>query len=306
MARIRLLARVGAHVACQLGRTHEATPAQHLERDKAASLHNNQGTWRYSACKGELLLAVERLAGHQVAPHKVGLEVDGLCAAVAAQRTLVWPLACMGAEVARELGRTCKNSLTHMTSTIPPDGRQSGTALEAAHPQPTTTALTHLQGENRENMVGTSVGTLPRVGPQVDGQLRGGLAVLATEAAAVVVALVVGRNIVKGRKKMAGWRVTYECGDRMGFSWRRVAHVQAGHGLCHQSQGHASVAAECLQETKQATVSTATQQKSRIAHSHHEALSSKTPLVPQLPAAASPNTLVLRPRGAQHVRPLQG
>lgn len=176
-AHVRLLPRVDAVVAHELRGPLEglaahgagAVPAQqglpahtrphltplhpqHLERDKAASLHNNQGTWRYSACKGELLLAVERLAGHQVAPHKVGLEVDGLCAAVAAQRTLVWPLACMGAEVARELGRTCKNSLTHMTSTIPPDGRQSGTALEAAHPQPTTTALTHLQGENRENM----------------------------------------------------------------------------------------------------------------------------------------------------------
>ena len=82
----------------------------------------------------------------------MGLEVDGLSAAVAAQRALVRPLARVGAEVAREFGRTCKNSLTHRTSTIPPDGRQSGTALEAAHPQPTTTALTHLQGENRENM----------------------------------------------------------------------------------------------------------------------------------------------------------
>ena len=128
--------------------------------------------------------------------------------------------------------------------------------------------------------VGAPVGTLASVGPQVDGQLGGGLAVLATEATAVVGALVVGRNIVKGRKEMAGWRVTYECGDRVGFSWRRVAHVQAGHGLCHQPQGHASVAAECLQETKQATVSTATQHKSRTAHSHHEALSGKVTRAP--------------------------
>lgn len=34
--------------------------------------------------------------------------------------------------------------------------------------------------------VGAAVGPLPRVGPQVDGQLGGGLAMLATEPAAVV------------------------------------------------------------------------------------------------------------------------
>lgn len=55
---------------------------------------------------GELRLAVDGRAEHQVAPQQVGLEVDGLRAAVAAQRTLVRSLARVGAEVARELGRT--------------------------------------------------------------------------------------------------------------------------------------------------------------------------------------------------------
>ena len=98
--------------------------------------------------------------------------------------------------------------------------------------------------------IGAPVGPFSRVGPQMDGQLGGGLAGFATEAAAVVRTLVVGRNIVKGREKVAGWRVTYECGDSLGLSWRRMAHIQAGHGLRHQPQGHASVTAECLQETK--------------------------------------------------------
>lgn len=76
--------------------------------------------------------------------------MHGLCAAVAAQRALVRPLPRVGAEVAGELSRTCKHSLTHRTSAIPPDGWQGDIALEGAHPPPTT-ALTHLQGENREH-----------------------------------------------------------------------------------------------------------------------------------------------------------
>lgn len=98
---------------------------------------------------------------------------------------------------------------------------------------------------------GASVRPLACVCPQVDGQLGGCLAVFATVAAAVVRALVLVGDIVKRREEVRGRGVAYICGDGMGLPWRRVAHVQTGHGLRHQPQGHASVAAHALQEIKQ-------------------------------------------------------
>lgn len=92
--------------------------------------------------------------------------------------------------------------------------------------------------------VRTAKRPLSRVRPQVDGQLRWRVAQLAAELAAV--------------GHVVGWRLCGE-GREVGSLARCccscVGHVQAGHGLRHQPQGHAaSVAAHALQETKQARV----------------------------------------------------